>query len=181
MRKILNKLKNANFDVVLCDFIYMAQYQEIFKDTYFVLGEHNIESQLLERCAEIKDNTELNKLATQTEAVKAFVESDFEAKLLADFEDEYWQKFNLRMVVSENDRQILNDRCKVGQTIIVNNGIDTQETIMVENTESKTILFIGTMNYFPNIDGALYLQRRFADRMAARSNHFVLHCRRNPA
>jgi glycosyltransferase involved in cell wall biosynthesis/Flp pilus assembly protein TadD len=156
MRKILNVLKTANFDVLLCDFIYMAQYRDIFENIYCVLGEHNIESQLLKRCAEINSNVEINRLATQTESVKAFFESDSEAGLLAAFETEYWQKFNLRMVVSEYDRQTLEDRCKIGQTIVVNNGIDINEVTLLNNPHSKTILFIGTLNYYPNIDGACY-------------------------
>ncbi|KAM3094102.1 tetratricopeptide repeat protein [Phormidesmis sp. 146-35] len=156
MRKILNTLQTANFDIVLCDFIYMAQYRDIFQNTYCVLGEHNIESQLLKRCAEVNGNVEVNKLATQTESVKAFLESESESALLADFETQYWRKFNLRIVVSESDRQTLESRCNIGSTIVVNNGIDTTEVTLLENPDNKNILFIGTLNYYPNIDGACY-------------------------
>lgn len=157
MRKLLRLLQPANFDVFLCDFIYMAQYRDLFPDAYAVLGEHNIESQLLQRCAAVsQDSTQLEQLAQQTAAVKAFVESDREAKLLAAFEDKNWRKFNLRMVVSQQDQQEIERRCEVGQTIIVNNGIDTKTVELVNYSCNQKILFIGTMSYYPNIDGVSY-------------------------
>lgn len=157
MRKLLRLLQPAQFDLVLCDFIYMAQYIDLFPDAYPVLAEHNIESCLLKRCAAVNQNdTQLKQLAQQSAAVKAFVASDDEADLLAAFEDQYWQKFNLRLVVSEQDQQEMNDRCQYGKTIVAKNGIDTKKVTLLDQTSSQTILFIGTMSYYPNIDGACY-------------------------
>lgn len=157
MRKLLRLLQPANFDVFLCDFIYMAQYRDMFPDAYAVLSEHNIESQLLQRCAAVnQDSTQLEQLAQQTAAVKAFVEPDTEAKLLAGFEDQYWQRFNLRMVVSQQDQQEMERRCSIGQVVVVNNGIDTKNVELVNSSCNQKILFIGTMSYYPNIDGASY-------------------------
>lgn len=157
MRKVLKLLQPVNFDIVLCDFIYMAQYIDLFPNAYHVLAEHNIESNLLKRCAAVnQDSAHLNRLAQQSAAVQAFVESDSEAELLARFEDEYWQKFPLRMVVSEQDQRELNSRCSSGKTIVVNNGIDTATITPVNTEQNQTVLFIGTMSYYPNIDGACY-------------------------
>lgn len=157
MRKLLQLLQPANFDIVLCDFIYMAQYIDLFPNAFLILGEHNIESRLLQRCAAVnQDNTQLSQLAQQSAAVRAFVESDSEATLLARFEDEYWQRFPLRMVVSEQDRQEMDGRCRFGKTIVVNNGIDTTTITPVTPEPNQTILFIGTMSYYPNIDGVCY-------------------------
>jgi tetratricopeptide (TPR) repeat protein len=157
MVKLLNELKEINFDIVSFNFIYMAQYLDIFPDAFHVLEEHNIESNLLKRCAEVtQDSATVDKLAKQVAAVKAFVESETEAKRLAAYEDCYWQKFPLRTVVSEKDKQTLDSRCSVGQTIVVNNGIDTQSVMPIGNSSSQIVLFIGTMNYYPNIDGVCY-------------------------
>lgn len=162
MRKLLRLLQSVHFDVFLCDFIYMAQYRDWFPNAYAVLSEHNIESMLLKRCAAVNpNNAQMEQLAQQTAAVKAFVESDTETALLAAFEDEYWQKFNLRWVVSRQDRQALEQRCRVGQTQVVNNGIDTAKTALLEPHPEEdrchpVILFIGTMSYYPNIDGVSY-------------------------
>lgn len=157
MRKILYQLKAIDFDIVSCNFIYMAQYRELFPHAYPVLEEHNIESQLLRRCAELhQDSKELDKLAKQVDAVKAFVESNHEAQLLEAYEDQHWQKFPLRTVVSEQDRQQLDQRCTKGRTVVVKNGIDIETVALVESSNTKNILFIGTMSYYPNIDGACY-------------------------
>lgn len=160
MRKLLRLLQPANFDLFLCDFIYMAQYRALFPHAYAVLSEHNIESQLLKRCAAVNQNdAQLEQLAQQSAAVKAFVKSDREAELLAAFEDQHWPKFNLRMVVSRQDQQELDRRCDSGSTIVVNNGIDTTQVQLIERHShhpDQKILFIGTMSYYPNIDGACY-------------------------
>ena len=157
MRKLLRLLQPANFDIVLCDFIYMAQYRDLFPDAYAVLSEHNIESMLLQRCAAVNpDQTQIEQLAQQTAAVKAFVESETETRLLAAFEEEYWPKFNLRWVVSQQDQQALDQRCAAGLTLVVHNGIDTTHVPLLEPNSDPVILLIGTMSYYPNIDGACY-------------------------
>jgi glycosyltransferase involved in cell wall biosynthesis len=168
LRKLLSQLSAANFDIVVSDFIYMAQYQEIFPNAFHVLAEHNIESTLLRRCAEVNAQSDgttngganasnsLKQLATQRDAVKAFVSADTEADLLAAFEDQHWPKFSLRLVVSEQDKQELDQRCPIGNTLVVNNGVDTRKTRSFADLPNNRILFIGTLSYYPNIDGATY-------------------------
>ncbi|MCU0526946.1 MAG: glycosyltransferase [Elainella sp. Prado103] len=157
MRSLLQSIEPANFDIVLCDFIYMAQYIDLFPQAFHILGEHNIESRLLRRCALVQQNQDqLQQIAQQVAAVRAFVESDREADLLAQFEDHYWPKFSLRMVVSEQDQLEMAERCPSGKTMIVNNGIDTQQIQLLPPSSQRQILFIGTLSYYPNIDGATY-------------------------
>ena len=160
MEKVLKELGAIDFDIVSFNFIYMAQYRHFFPRAYHVLEEHNIESDLLKRCAELnRGNTTINKLAQQVDAVRAFMEADREAQLLAAYEDAEWPHFPLRHVVSENDREILDSRCSVGETLIVNNGIDLHSVTLLPDNPNRQVLFIGTLSYYPNIDGACY----FAD------------------
>jgi glycosyltransferase involved in cell wall biosynthesis/Flp pilus assembly protein TadD len=161
LRKLLGSLSAANFDIVVSDFIYMAQYQEIFPKAFHVLAEHNIESTLLRRCAEVDNQVKagsagVDQLAHQSDAVKAFVSADTEADLLADFENQHWPKFPLRLVVSEQDKQEMVLRCPIGNTLVVNNGVDTQKIQSFPDLPNNRILFIGTLSYYPNIDGATY-------------------------
>jgi tetratricopeptide (TPR) repeat protein/glycosyltransferase involved in cell wall biosynthesis len=156
-RQVLHLLQPAAFDVLLCDVIYMAQYLDCFPQAFPVLSEFNIESELLKRCAAVHpDNTQVAQLAQERAAIKAFVESKTEAEKLARFEDEHWSKFPLRMVVSALDQQVMDARCPVGRTLVVNNGIDTQTIQLTGQLDSQKILFIGTLSYFPNIDGVQY-------------------------
>lgn len=156
LRILLQQLQAIPFDVVSCNFIYMAQYAELFPDAFHVLAEHNIESELLKRSAEVQEAARINQLAQQTDAVKAFVEAEADAQLLAAYEDRMWAQFPLRTVVSDRDKHILDSRCSPGQTLVVNNGIDTYNTPLLSRSTQKRMLFIGTMSYYPNIDAVNY-------------------------
>jgi glycosyltransferase involved in cell wall biosynthesis len=140
MAKLLKQLSVVNFDVVVMDFIFMAQYRYLFPQSFAVLSEHNIESQLLQRTA---------TMSTTPEAIA-------DAQSLADFEVQMWPQFDLRMVVSELDRQSLDTRSPERPTIVVNNGINTHEIQPFDDNPTPRLLFMGTMNYAPNIDGVTY-------------------------
>jgi glycosyltransferase involved in cell wall biosynthesis/Tfp pilus assembly protein PilF len=156
LRQLLQQISAANFDIVVADFIYMAQYRDIFPQAFHVLAEHNIESELLRRCSEVTDQQKLGQIANQREAVKAFMESAAEADLLAAYEDANWPHFPLRWTVSDLDRQDLDRRCQEGQTWVINNGVDTRQIGCFSDQPNNRILFIGTLSYYPNIDGSLY-------------------------
>jgi len=155
--KVLAQLQAIEFDIVCFDFIYMAQYRHLFPNAYTVIGEHNIESDLLKRFAALnKDQTVVTKLVKETSAVDAFADAESEASKLAAYEDKHWPQFSLRTVVSQNDRAELMSRCPDSKTWVVNNGIDTESTRLLENKQARKLFFFGTLTYFPNIDGAIY-------------------------
>ncbi|MEB3295287.1 MAG: glycosyltransferase [Synechococcales bacterium] len=156
MRKLLQMLSAANFDIVVFDMIYMAQYRDLFPNAYHVLSEQNIESQLLRSCSEVANQTQLNQMMQQQSSVKAFVGGQTEADLLANYENEQWQHFPLRWVVSDLDQAELDRRCPTGKTVVVRNGVDTKDVQVQEDNPNNRILFIGTLSYYPNIDGATY-------------------------
>lgn len=154
---VLQKLQAISFDIVSYNFVYTAQYQDFFPNAFHILAEHNIESELLKRSAEIQQGTaRVNQLAVQTDSVKSFLEADIEAQKLAAYEEMVWQKFPLRTVVSDRDKQLLDSRCAPGQTVVVNNGIDTESVTLLSPSPHKRLLFIGTMGYYPNIDAVNY-------------------------
>jgi glycosyltransferase involved in cell wall biosynthesis len=156
MWQVLQQLSQVDFDVVSFDFIVASVYQNLFCDRFCVLNEHNIESRLLSRCAAADQDNLIPSLAKELEAAKAFLDAEREAKLLRQYEDSHWQKFALRTVVSEEDKHELNSRCDRGQTLVVKNGIDIHNLKPISNSQSRKILFMGTMNYYPNVDGVLY-------------------------
>ncbi len=157
LAKVLKQLRTVNFDIVCFDFIYMAQYRHLFPNAYTVVGEHNIESDLLKRFAALNQSkAAVDKLVKETSAIDAFADADSEAVKLAAYEDEHWPQFDLRTVVSVNDQTELLSRCPQSETWVVNNGIDTEATPPLNNWEVRKIFFFGTLTYFPNIDGATY-------------------------
>lgn len=156
MWKMLQQLSQVDFDIVSFDFIVASIYQELFSAHFTVLNEHNIESRLLSRCAAADQANLISTLAEELDAAKAFLDSEQESKLLHQYENLTWQKFPLRTVVSEENKQELDSRCPSGKTIVVKNGIDIHHIQPVANHSSQKILFMGTMSYYPNIDGVLY-------------------------
>jgi glycosyltransferase involved in cell wall biosynthesis len=73
------------------------------------------------------------------------------------YENKAWPSFDLRITVSKLDQVEMDSRCPDGKTIVAENGVDTDEFKLLPVNKSRKILFVGTMNYFPNVDGALFL------------------------
>ncbi len=156
MGKVLDKLSQIPFDFVLTDFIQMAQYHDRFSRSFHILAEHNIESELLRRSAQLQSQREIQHLSSQHSAFKSFLGGFQEADLLAQYERSLWPKFPLRIVVSEPDREFLEQNCRIGNTIVVSNGIDTKTIFPLPDNPIRIVLFIGTLSYYPNIDGVQY-------------------------
>ncbi|MEM8828037.1 MAG: glycosyltransferase [Cyanobacteria bacterium P01_G01_bin.19] len=156
MWQVLQQLSQVDFDVVSFEFIVASVYQNLFCGRFMVLNEHNIESRLLRRCATADKDNLIPDLAQELDAAKAFLDSESEAELLERYENQNWRKFPLRTVVSAEDKQELDSRCNVGKTLVVKNGIDVKKFQPVGNFDRRKILFMGTMSYYPNIDGVMY-------------------------
>ena len=156
MWKILQQLSQIDFDIVFFEFIFTAAYYSLFSDRVIILQEHNIESKLLKNCQQTHDKEIIAELATEVSAIQPFVNAETEYEKLKNYETKIWQQFPLRTVVSLADKQELDQRCSKGETIIVQNGVDTQNIQLINNKKSQKILYMGTMSYYPNIDAILY-------------------------
>ncbi|BAU64179.1 glycosyl transferase family protein [Stanieria sp. NIES-3757] len=156
MWKTLEQLSQIDFELVLFDFIVSTVYYPLFAEHFTILNEHNIESKLLQRCAELNNQAIITELAQEVDAAKPFLNAQREAQLLAEYENQTWCKFALRSVVSQDEQQELDRRCRSGKTLVVKNGIDTKTIVLVDNSQASKILFMGTMSYVPNIDAVIY-------------------------
>ncbi len=166
MEQLLTVLNQANFDCVVMDFIYTAQYRRFFPNSFTVLSEHNVESQLLRRQAEVlrsqlengPDLTSPLKNKAEIESARSKLDAlEFEASKLEAYEDQLWPQFSMRTVVSKLDGEIIDRRAPGVKTLVVSNGINTRTIQPFEDNPIPRILFMGTLNYFPNIDGVTYL------------------------
>jgi tetratricopeptide (TPR) repeat protein len=154
---ILKQLAPVNFDIVVSDFMFMAQYRDYFPQAFHVLSEHNIESQIVRRSGLVAQEQAIKDHIGPDQAEhQAALEILQEAADLAEFEDRMWPQYPLRFVVSEQDRQMLGDRCAIGETVVVNNGANTREIQLMPDNPLPRVLLIGTLNYLPNVDGAVY-------------------------
>ncbi|MCX5849628.1 MAG: glycosyltransferase family 4 protein [Deltaproteobacteria bacterium] len=152
MRNLLTELSSNKYDLLITEFIFMAQHRAIF-NIPAVLHEHNIESSIFKQYSEIPDvhRTEIFGITKDAHFWKA------SCMLMRQYENKTWPAFDLRITVSKLDQEEMNSRCPDGKTIVAENGVDTNEFKLLPVNRSKKILFVGTMNYFPNIDGALFM------------------------
>ena len=150
MEKALSCLSSESFDVILFEHIYAAQYQHLFDSDRTILSEHNIESDILEQMASAPTLAGSGFSPLSGWKLRA-------AKMhLAAYEDRSWQQFPMRFVVSREDRSAMMRRCPVGRTLVVENGVDVESIHPIKFIPSRRILFMGAMDYPPNIDGVVY-------------------------
>ncbi len=152
MKKLLSDLSADRYDLLLIDFIYMAQHRFLF-DIPAVLHEHNIESSLYKQYAELPNVKDMEIFGLHKEAL--FWKATW--MLMRQYENKIWPAFDLRLTVSRLDQMEMESRCPDGKTIVAENGVSTQGIRLLPASRSKKILFVGTMNYFPNVDGALFM------------------------
>ena len=171
MWQVLQQLSQVDFDVVSFDFIVTSVYQNLFCDRFTVLNEHNIESRLLSVCAAADRDNLIPCLAQELDAAKAFLNAEREAMLLRQYENKHWHKFSLRTVVSQENKQELDGRSDRGKTLVVKNGIDIHNIHPVGNSNSSKILFMGTMSYYPNVDGVLYFVEQILPKIWQQNPH----------
>jgi len=132
LQRALFDLRVARYDAAIVDSIYMSCYAPEL-ETNLVLTEHNIESTLLAQS------------------------SHGEAEMLRAYEDRAWPTFPLRAATSEVDAVLMRRRCAGGRTIVVENGTDPSIALSEPRSDRNAVLFMGTLNYFPNVDGVLRL------------------------
>lgn len=152
MRKTLEELHPVDFDIVIIEFIYMAPYRYLFS-ACTILHEHNIESSIFKQYAEMPNISEEKIYGLKKQ--RAFWKATW--MLMAEYENKTWSKFPLRFTVSINDKQEMENRCHYGRTVVIENGVNTQSVTLVDNCNSRRILFMGTMDYYPNTDAVSYM------------------------
>lgn len=140
-------LQRKAFDIVQIEFSMMWQYAGIFKGIPVVLDAHNIEYEIIRQ---IKD--------TCGNPIKKILYS-LEEKKLRYKEEEAWKECNLCLAVSDKERDViasfLDSRDRV---VTIPNGVDLSRfEFMPKESTDKRLLFIGGMDYTPNLDSALYL------------------------
>ncbi len=146
MTRVLQSLQSESFDLVLLHHIFVAQYHDWF-DAPAVLEEQNIESSLFQQHAQANDVTPAERTFRQARWL-----------LLRAYETTLWKQFPLRIVVSEKDKQAMERRCHGGRTFVVENGINTRETKFLPSSESRTLLFMGSLDFYANIDAVFFLR-----------------------
>lgn len=138
-------LARDHYDAVLFESVLMADYR-LPVGVKTIIDQHNVEHELLQRTYE-QERPGLRKWYNWREY-----------QLVKQAELERCRKADLVVVTSERERLILRDLLPDTAIEVVRTGIDVDAYggTYGEQEASHQIVFTGTMNYFPNMDGALY-------------------------
>ena len=176
MKKALEDiLDEKDFDVVQVESIHLMAYLPIIRSVRkrpLVLCDwHNIESELMRRYSQREPNLLRRAYAGKT------------ARLMSEFERRALGEFDAHVVVSQRDAERLRDLNSDARVFVIGNGVDTSyySDSEIEKAAGATrdapgknrILFVASMDYHANIEGAVNFARKVWPSLRARQPELV--------
>jgi len=145
-KKLIIKEK---FDLIHYDHLLMGQYVEYAHGIPAVVDEHNVETIIYERCADVEKN---------------FIKRNIfksQAKKMAALESSLVNKFSACLTVSEHDKMNLYKLSGGSARIaVIPNGVDTEyfrpQKQKLTRASDENIIFTGSMDWLPNEDAVEY-------------------------
>ena len=146
--RIETLIAQGGYDLIHCDQIHLAQYLIGRTDLPVVLNEHNIESSLLQRVAEVQRNPLLRRFyQIQQRKMEAYERTACASSARV-------------LTVSAMDRDRLAGLAPKAASSIVINGVDTDYFRPAEAVPGPpNLVFTGLMNWMPNVEGVTFFIR----------------------
>lgn len=176
MKRALEQiLSEQEFDIVQVESIHLMAYLPIIRaarnQPLVICDWHNIESELLQRYSERESGLLRKAYAGRT------------ARLMGEFERRAMREFDAHVVVSERDAARLRALNPDARIFVIENGVDTAyySDAQIENAGAarsgaptrNRIVFVGSMDYHANIDGAINFAREVWPRLHDRQTDLV--------
>jgi glycosyltransferase involved in cell wall biosynthesis len=147
-------MSQENYDAVVCDFLVTAvNFPDLRKA---VLFQHNVETVIWKRHAE----TAASGLKQQFFRLQ-------ERRMLA-FEAEATRKAAHVIAVSDKDAETMRELFGVSASAIPT-GVDTDYFRPPPNASGQGLVFVGSMDWMPNIDGIQWFAKEVLPRIRARN------------
>jgi sugar transferase (PEP-CTERM/EpsH1 system associated) len=158
MKRALETLVSENdFDIVQVESIHLMSYLPILRHarrrSIVVCDWHNIESELMQRYSEREPGVLRRAYAGKT------------ARLMSEFEKRALREFDAHVTVSHRDAERLRHLNPDARIFVIENGVDTNfysalESGARDESLPRRIVFVGSMDYHANIDGAVNFARQ---------------------
>jgi sugar transferase (PEP-CTERM/EpsH1 system associated) len=171
MKRALEKLLSEDdFDIVQVEGIHLMSYLPILlqarRPPIVVCDWHNIESELMQRYSERESGFLRRAYASKT------------ARLMCEFERRALREFDAHVTVSERDAEQLRNLNPEARIFVIENGVDTafysdHEIGARDVSLVLRIVFVGSMDYHANIDGAINFARQVWPRVRARRPELI--------
>jgi glycosyltransferase involved in cell wall biosynthesis len=137
--RIHHCLGRDSYDAVLCDTVYSAVNLPPTR-VPVILNCHDVEHVTLRRYAAVERNL-VKRLYALSETYK-----------LRKFEQDTCRRAATGMACSEHDRRLLHALCPELRVTVVPNVVDVDHYVPNGDGDVQTLLFQGTMDWFPNSD-----------------------------
>lgn len=156
-RKLRERTRAGNYDIVIIQQSFMAGYGRSLSRFYAgktVLETHDMNTELYKRRLIVTKNpVDKLKLLLTWMPLRTW-----EARMAA--------RFDLVVTVSKRDKILFLTRKKGLNITVVPNGVDTYSNQLAPRSgRNEEILFVGAMDYEPNVDAALYLYKEIFPRI----------------
>lgn len=148
--QIKTLVKEKQFDLIHCEWTpYAINIQQWLGTIPAVVDAHNIEAMIWGRNFQVEKN--LFK--------KAYIYLQWQK--MSTFEKRSFAKFNRCVAVSIQDAKLISETVPEERIDVVANGVDTSyfkrnELLNQSKTPSKKLVFTGSLDWRPNVDGLLY-------------------------
>ena len=159
MRKQVARLLASNqFDSLVCDFLFPAS--NIPNLSTAVLFQHNVEATIWQRHA------------AQAPNVFARAYFSLQARRMRTYERKVCQAAGHVVAVSDLDRDTMRQSYRVERISSIATGVDACYFAPPAAAEPKAdLVFLGSMDWLPNIDGARFFATEVLPRIRARLSH----------
>lgn len=146
MREKINSIIQANnIDIVQIDHMMIATYEKNINKCIKVVDLPDVEFNRYKGLTKIACNR-ISKLRYYVNYI-----------YLKNWEAKYLSRFNMCFVTSQNEKKLLMERNRKLRIEIIPNGVECQgQNNISEDINKDTILFVGSLNYEPNIDALKY-------------------------
>ena len=150
--------QEGRFDVTVCDFLDAAVNFPSHLTIPTALFQHNVESEIWRRHA----------LTASNPARRFLYRVEFE-KMLS-YEQKMVRKFHHVIAVSEHDRKLMGDWTDFSRITVVPTGVDLQQyrPDLSCRADQRLVLFVGAMDWEPNVDAVEYFCREVWPSIQAR-------------
>lgn len=146
-KSALQLIESQGIDLVHYDTIALAPYRNNGFELPSVLTHHNIESELMNRRAEVESNS-LAKLYLEREVNKLRKVESVESR-----------KFDVNVTMSLLDADRLKELAPGVVTEVVPNGVDIDYFKPIRDKETRAVIYTGGMNMYANKDAVLYFAK----------------------
>jgi polysaccharide biosynthesis protein PslH len=144
-RAIDDVCSTKSFDVIQLESSFLCTFR-FPRTPRLVIDEHNIEYELFKRTYE----------SERSLPRRAF--NHLEYLRFRRFEQKCWARVDACVVTSEREVEPIRSRAPETPVVVVPNAVDVDHFTPTDTpVEPHTVLFTGTLNYRPNLDGVRYL------------------------